>query len=70
MLRHEYVFNSKISFKHSNYSKNQILTDLVTLLNSAFVRHKQKISDLMNDKFQEFHSGNRKAEETLKRLND
>ena len=39
-------------------------------MNSAFVRHKQKISDLMNDKFEEFHNGNRKAEETLKRLND
>ena len=34
------------------------------------MRHKVKIQELMNDKFEEFHKGNRQAEENLKRVND
>ena len=34
------------------------------------MKHKVKIQELMNDKFEEFHRGNRQAEENLKRVND
>jgi len=34
------------------------------------VKHKAKIQELMNDKFEEFHRSNKKTEENLKRLND
>mmetsp|Transcript_23403 Transcript_23403/g.31356 ORF Transcript_23403/g.31356 Transcript_23403/m.31356 type:complete len:91 (+) Transcript_23403:69-341(+) len=36
----------------------------------AYSRHKAKIQELMNDKFEDFHKGNKQAEEHLKRAND
>ena len=34
------------------------------------MKHKLKVQELMNKKFEEFHKGNKKVEENLKRLND
>ena len=36
----------------------------------SYNKHKAKIQELMNDKFEDFHKGNRTVEERLKRANE
>lgn len=40
------------------------------LRHESYSKHKAKIQELMSDKFEDFHKGNRSAEERLKRAND
>lgn len=49
-----------------------LLTALTLIMSyyRSYSKHKDKIQELMNDKFEDFHNGNKRAEDNLKRLND